>query len=155
MEWHCWEKIKLSVTSETMGCWPHTPIWFYTLTPTQNGRHFANDIFKCNFVNEKTLMVIKKSLKIVSMGHSNSIAALFQIMVRHKFLPILQTFLCYQFFVIVQFNCMVWHTTLLLHLIFHNRTYTFMATVHFSYLAYCEYIVSDSSWIYVGRDALN
>ena len=30
--------------------------WFNTLRPRQNGRHFADDIFKCIFLNENLLM---------------------------------------------------------------------------------------------------
>ena len=33
--------------------------------PGQNGSHFADDIFKCIFVNEKFHMLIKMSLKFV------------------------------------------------------------------------------------------
>ena len=36
--------------------------------PTQNGRHFAEDIFKCIFVNENHCIVIKISLKFVPKG---------------------------------------------------------------------------------------
>ena len=34
-------------------------------SPAQNGRHFADDIFKCIFVNEKFCILIKISLKFV------------------------------------------------------------------------------------------
>ena len=33
--------------------------------PRQNGRHFADDIFRCSFVNEKFHILIKISLKFV------------------------------------------------------------------------------------------
>ena len=36
--------------------------------PGQNGRHFADDIFRCIFVNEKFCILIKISLKFVSEG---------------------------------------------------------------------------------------
>ena len=36
--------------------------------PDQNGRHFADDIFICIFMNEKFCILIKISLKFVSNG---------------------------------------------------------------------------------------
>ena len=39
-----------------------------TLRPRQNGRYFADDIFRCNFVNEKFCILIKISLKFVPKG---------------------------------------------------------------------------------------
>ena len=36
--------------------------------PGQNGRHFADDIFSCIFVNEKFCILIKISLKFVPKG---------------------------------------------------------------------------------------
>ena len=36
--------------------------------PEQNGRHFADDIFRCIFVNEKFYSLIKISMKFVSKG---------------------------------------------------------------------------------------
>ena len=36
--------------------------------PGQNGRHFADDIFKRIFLNEKVWIVIKSSLKFVPKG---------------------------------------------------------------------------------------
>ena len=39
-----------------------------TLRPTQNGRHFADDILKCIFLNEKVWIPIEISLKFVSKG---------------------------------------------------------------------------------------
>ena len=45
-----------------------------TLRPEQNGRHFTDDIFNCNFFNENFRISIKISLKFVSKGpiHSKS-----------------------------------------------------------------------------------
>ena len=51
-----------------------------TLRPRQNGRHFADDIFKCIFVNEIVWIPIEISLKFVSKGSINNYPALFQIM---------------------------------------------------------------------------
>ena len=61
----------------------HRPWWtaisdFNTLRPRQNGRHFADDIFKCIFLNENVW--IKVSLKFVPKGPINNIQALVQIM---------------------------------------------------------------------------
>ena len=51
-----------------------------TLRPRQNGRHFADDIFKRNFLNENIWITIKISLKFVPKGPINNIPALVQIM---------------------------------------------------------------------------
>ena len=53
---------------------------FNTLRPGQNGRHFADDIFKCTFLNENVWIPIKISLKFVPEGPINIIPALVQIM---------------------------------------------------------------------------
>ena len=47
-----------------------------TLRPKQNGRHFADDIFKCIFLNENVRISIKISLKFVPQGPINNIPAL-------------------------------------------------------------------------------
>ena len=51
-----------------------------TLRPRQNGRHFADDTFKCIFLNENVWIPIKISLKFVPQGPINNIPALVQIM---------------------------------------------------------------------------
>ena len=51
-----------------------------TLRPRQNRRHFADDIFKCIFLNKNVWIPIKISLKFVPQGPINSIPALVQIM---------------------------------------------------------------------------
>ena len=51
-----------------------------TLRPRQNGRHFADDIFKCILLNENVLIPNKISLKFVPEGPINNIPALVQIM---------------------------------------------------------------------------
>ena len=51
-----------------------------TLRPRQNGRHFADDMFKCIFLNENVWIPIEISLKFVSRGSINNNPALFQIM---------------------------------------------------------------------------
>ena len=52
---------------------------FNTLRPRQNGRHFADDIFKCIFLNENVWIPIKISMKFVPKGPINNIPALVQI----------------------------------------------------------------------------
>ena len=51
-----------------------------TLRPRQNGRHFADDMFKCIFLNENVWIPIEISLKFVPKGSINNNPALFQIM---------------------------------------------------------------------------
>ena len=53
--------------------------YFNTLRPRLNRGHFADDIFKCIFLNENVLISIKISLKFVSNGPINNIPALVQI----------------------------------------------------------------------------
>ena len=58
-------------------------VWLYhfnSLRPRQNGRHFADDIFKCSFLNENVWISIEISLKFVPKGPINNILALVQIM---------------------------------------------------------------------------
>ena len=51
-----------------------------SLRPRQNRRHFADDVFKCNFLNENVGIPINISLKFVPKGPINNIPALVQIM---------------------------------------------------------------------------
>ena len=53
---------------------------FNTLTPRQNGRHFADDIFRCVFVNEKFCYVIKISLMFVLYGSVDNNSVLVEVM---------------------------------------------------------------------------
>ena len=53
---------------------------FNTLRPRQNGRHFADDIFKWILLNENESISIKISLKFVPNGQINNIPSLLQIM---------------------------------------------------------------------------
>ena len=46
------------------------------LRPWQNERRFADDIFKCIFLNENVCIPIKISLKFVPKGPINNIPAL-------------------------------------------------------------------------------
>ena len=51
-----------------------------TLRPRQNGRHFADDMFKCIFLNKNLWIPIEISLKFVPKGSINNNPVLFQIM---------------------------------------------------------------------------
>ena len=59
------------------------PLW-YLVQLTQNGSHFADNIFKSIFLNENVWIEIKISLKLVPEGSINNIPALVQIMAWHK-----------------------------------------------------------------------
>ena len=50
------------------------------LRPRQNGRHFADNIFKCILLNENAWILLKISLKFVREVRINNIPALVQIM---------------------------------------------------------------------------
>ena len=51
-----------------------------TLRPRQNGRYFADDIFKCIFLNENAWISLQISLKFVPKVRISHIPALVQIM---------------------------------------------------------------------------
>ena len=63
-----------------MGCNCKFSNVFNSLRPRQNERHFADDIFKCIFLNENVWIPIKISLKFVPQGPINKFPALVQIM---------------------------------------------------------------------------
>ena len=67
-------------TQEAVAACNMSETYFNTLRPRQNGRHFADDIFKCIFLNENVWIQIKNSLKFVPQGPINNIPALVQIM---------------------------------------------------------------------------
>ena len=50
--------------------------YFKSFPPGQNGRHFADDVFRCIFVNEKFCTLIKISLKFVPKGSIDNNPAL-------------------------------------------------------------------------------
>ena len=58
----------------------HDAPYLNTLRPRQNGRHFADDILKCIFLNENVWIPIEISLNFVPKGPINNIPALVQIM---------------------------------------------------------------------------
>ena len=55
-----------------------------SLRSRRNKRHFAGDIFKCIFLNENDLILIKITLKFIPKGRINNIPALLQIMARRR-----------------------------------------------------------------------
>ena len=57
-----------------------SPAPINTLRLRQNGRHFADDIFKCIFLSENVRIAIKISLKFVPKDPINNIPSLVQIM---------------------------------------------------------------------------
>ena len=61
-------------------------------SPGQNGRHFADDSFKCIFLNENIWIAIKISLKFVPRGPMNNIPALVQIMAWRRIVYIVSTY---------------------------------------------------------------
>ena len=65
----------LEINDITMRCSLLNP-----LRPRQNGRHFADDTFKCIFMSENVRISIKISLKFVPKGPINNNPALVQIM---------------------------------------------------------------------------
>ena len=52
---------------------------FNTLTPRQNAHHFADDIFKCDFMNVYVWISLKISLKFVTEVPITTVLALVQI----------------------------------------------------------------------------
>ena len=60
------------------------PQWVNTLRPRQSSHHFADDFFKCIFLNEDIWISINISLKFVPKGQINNIPALDQIMAWHR-----------------------------------------------------------------------
>ena len=71
-----------SVIDLLMACYDksHRVLIFNTLRQRQNGRHFADDIFKCVFLNENIWTLLKISLKFVPNVRIKNIPALIQIM---------------------------------------------------------------------------
>ena len=61
----------------------HMGLTFNTLRPRQNGRHFADNIFRYIFFTENAWIPIKISLTFVPKGRINNIPALVQIMAWH------------------------------------------------------------------------
>ena len=55
---------------------PHIANSIKHIEAETNGRHFLDDISKCNLLNENVLISIKISLKCVPNGQINNIPAL-------------------------------------------------------------------------------
>ena len=72
---HTFPKITMTLNLLT-----HSIIIVNPLRPRQNGRHFADDIFKCIFLNQNVWILIKISLKFFPKGPINNTPALVQIM---------------------------------------------------------------------------
>ena len=58
-------------------------VYVNTLSPRQNGRHSADNLFKCIFLNENIWILINISLNFVPKGPINNIPALVQIIAWH------------------------------------------------------------------------
>ena len=74
-----------NISMSHMFCLTHGPEYahtsmFNTLRPRQNGRQFADDIFKCIFLNENVWIPIKISPIFLPKGPINNIPALLPIM---------------------------------------------------------------------------
>ena len=72
-----WERIFQGMYVSFLWCSSH---YFNTLRPRYNRRHFADDIFKCIFLNGNVWIQVKISLKFVPKSAINNIPALVQIM---------------------------------------------------------------------------
>ena len=64
--------------------WTSSGIHFNSLRPRRNRRHFADDIFKCIFLNQNELISFRISLKFVPKVRINNIPPLIQIMARRR-----------------------------------------------------------------------
>ena len=78
-----WIPLRLSIKDlchNANGCHLQLLFTLTNLPPGQNGHHFADDIFRCIFVNEKFCILIKISLKFVPKGLIDNNRALVWIM---------------------------------------------------------------------------
>ena len=76
--WICETALLLNsiMMSQLITCW----ILFNTLRLRRNGCHFADNLFKCIFLNENVWIPIKISLKFAPKGPINNFTALVRIM---------------------------------------------------------------------------
>ena len=76
----------ITISSATHQNWKAVGMlsWLNTLSPRQNGCHFADEICKCIFLNENGWILINISLKFVPKGQINNIPALVQIMAWYR-----------------------------------------------------------------------
>ena len=69
------------IMAQSCNCHPEPEAQpFDTLRPRQNGRHFADDVFKCIFLNENVRILLKSSLEFVPKGTINNIPSSVPIM---------------------------------------------------------------------------
>ena len=71
--------ITVNLTNGLLGITRVTP-FLNTLRPFRNSRHFADDIFKCIFLNENVWIPLKISMTFVPMSPINNIPTLVQVM---------------------------------------------------------------------------
>ena len=74
--WNITSKALLSTAS-----WEYSSI--NSSPPGQYGHHYANDIFRCIFLNEKFRILVRISLKFVSKGPIDNKWALVRVMAWH------------------------------------------------------------------------
>ena len=63
MDYGVIHKMPAAITHVTVGSFSSLSI--NSSPPGQNGRNLADDVFKCNFVNEKFCIAIQNSLKFI------------------------------------------------------------------------------------------
>ena len=78
--WGVFSELKLNQSSNVVFVMLYCLSYINTLRPRQNGRHFADDIFKWIFMNKNVWIPIEISLKFVPKGPINNIPALVQVM---------------------------------------------------------------------------
>ena len=69
-----------SISSRVGITWLHFTRFLNSLRPRRDRRHFADDIFKCVFLNENEWISLRISLKFVPKVRINNIPSLVQIM---------------------------------------------------------------------------
>ena len=80
---HCaqgWDELSGLSTWLWIIQYPWQTSFFNSSPPEQNGRHFADDAFRCIFVNESLCISIQSSLKFVPKGQIDKKSALVQVM---------------------------------------------------------------------------
>ena len=77
---HCWRPWTEYSYNHLALPWVQSIYTINTLKPRQNGRHFADDVFKRIFLNENIWIQINISLKFVSRAPINNIPTLVEIM---------------------------------------------------------------------------
>ena len=75
-----WRVHFMSIYCETALRWMPLNTFDYHIKAETNGRHFADDIFKCIFLDDNVWIPIKMSLKFVPKGPINNIPEMVHIM---------------------------------------------------------------------------